>query len=148
MYQAWSPSRVVCILFVEVDARNHLSDQPRSANGLIGNHPETINLLFPSHPARCHTPARVPPVGSSTSLARLYLHNILSSLTAMDSEVRRTLLEAPSTSVSAALVRPLDSNPRNTEDCATNVKFLLCFLSPFRHCFCPRTHGIVNLRAA
>ena len=42
----------------------------------------------------------------------------------MDNEVRRTLLKAPSTSVSAALVRPLYLNPRNTEDCVINAKFL------------------------
>jgi len=38
----------------------------------------------------------------------------------MDSEVRRTLLKAPSTSVSAALVRPLYPNHRNTKDCVIN----------------------------
>lgn len=47
----------------------------------------------------------------------------------MDSELRGTLLKVPSTSASAALVRPLDSNPRNTEECAINVEFLLSFLS-------------------
>ena len=41
----------------------------------------------------------------------------------MSSELRRALLKAPSTSASAALVRPLNPKPRNAEGCTTNAEF-------------------------
>ena len=57
--------------------------------------------------------AALPGKGSPPrNLIHLYLRNELFGLTVMDSELRRTLLKAPSTSVSAALVRPLCSRLR------------------------------------
>ena len=77
---------------------------------------------FPQIPCRGATlPARALP---PHDLAYLYLRNKLSDIT-MDSEQRRTLLKAPSTSVSAALVRSPCSKHRNTTDCATNAELLL-----------------------
>jgi len=61
------------------------------------------------------------------------------------------MLIAPSTSASAALVRPIDSDPRTSEERAINAKFLLCFLSPSDSASIDlqtQTHGIANLHAA
>lgn len=64
---------------------------------LIGNQKETI---------------ADPAVFLPATLSRLYLPNLLSRPTDMDSELRKSLLKAPSTPVSAALVRPLLIIPR------------------------------------
>lgn len=133
----------MCASHVEVEIV--ISDHPH-AGKLIDR--ESPGGSRQSDPARCHTTRQGL---SSITLTRRSPHNTLSGLAAMDSESRRNLLKAPTTSVSAALVRPLDSGSRNTEGCGINAKFLLCFLVPpdtTSICLKSRIRGIANLYAA
>jgi hypothetical protein len=66
----------------------------------------------------------------------------------MDSELRKTLLKAPSTSVSTALVSSLDTKPGSSE-CAINAKFLPSLLSSLCSVFIDfetLAHGIADTR--